>query len=63
MLEGILKKLQCSSIEEFFEREKEFWNRYRGLEIERDSPYAVLTDEELDYFENNILPAISRKPQ
>ena len=46
MLENILKKLQCSSISD----------KYSGMEIERKNPLTLLSDEEMDYFEEHILP-------
>lgn len=56
MLENILKKLQCSSISEFFEKEKQIIDKYSGMEIERKNPLTLLSDEEMDYFEEHILP-------
>lgn len=59
MLESILKKLQCSSISEFFEKEKQIIEKYSGMEIERMNPLTLLNDEEMDYFEEHILPSYS----
>lgn len=56
MLESILKKLQCSSIDEFFEKEKQILKKYSGSEIERKNPLTLLSDEEMDFFEEQILP-------
>lgn len=60
MLEQILKKLQCSSVEEFFEKEKAIIEKYAGMEIERRSPLKNLSEEEMDYFEAVILPAMAK---
>ena len=57
MLDSILEKLQCASIEDFFAKEKEIWNRFAGLEIERESPLACLSDEELDFLEAYLMRA------
>lgn len=55
MLERILEKLHCSSINEFFENEKRVWESLRGLEAERENPLLQLTEEEMEYFEKEIL--------
>ena len=56
MLETILKKLQVSSINEFFENENRILKKYKGMEIERENPLTRLNKEEMDFFESFILP-------
>ena len=57
MLDQILKKLNTSSVEKFFEQENEILKKYDGMEIERENPLSVLSYEELyflmDYMEKN----------
>ena len=60
MLERILEKLHCTTIEEFFEREKKILEKFSGMEIERRSPLLDLTDEEMAYFETEILPSLKQ---
>lgn len=62
MLEQILKKLNCSTIEEFFEQEKIILDKYSGMSIERENPLVKLSDEEMDYFESEILPNLDKRP-
>lgn len=60
MLERILQKLQCSSIEEFWEKEKVILKKYADYEIERISPLTKLDKDEMDYFETFILPQYTK---
>lgn len=60
MLSQILKKLHCKSIEEFFEKERRIWEKYKGMEIERRNPLLDLSDEEMEYFEAVILPSLAK---
>lgn len=55
MLDGILKKLGVSSLEEFFKREDEFLKRFDGLEIEYESSLSKLTIQELDFVDDYIV--------
>ena len=57
MLEQILRKLGCKTLDEFFENEKRLLEKYAGMEIERKNPLLRLSDEELDYWGNVVLPA------
>ena len=61
MLEQILKKLGCKSIGEFVKKERDFSSRFAGMEVERQNPFFVLTDEEMDCFEKHILPTLPRE--
>lgn len=56
MLEKILEKLHCSSIEEFHDKEMRLWENLKGMEVERENPLLRLTEEEMDFFEKEILP-------
>ena len=59
MLERILEKLNCSSIEEFILSEKRILDQYSGMSIERENPLLRLSDDEMDFFEAFILPKYS----
>lgn len=56
MLEQILKKLNCSSMEEYFEREDKKRKQFPGMEVDWESPLRQLSDEELEYLGEFVMP-------
>lgn len=54
MLETILQKLNVNSIEEYFEKQKKFYEKTKGQEIDYQSPLLVLTFEELDFVDEYV---------
>ena len=60
MLEQILKKLGCKTVEEIFEREELKQDQFAGTDADWNNPFLQLTDEEIDYFEHYILPSLSQ---
>ena len=53
MKERIEEKLGCS-IEEYFKKRLELFDKYEGLEIEIPNPLVGLEWEELDFIDNYI---------
>lgn len=60
MLETILQKLNVNSIEEYFEKQKKFYEEAQGQEIEYLSPLLVLTFEELDFVDEYVNTHMSK---
>lgn len=54
MLETILQKLNVNSIEEYFEKQKKFYEKTKGQEIDYQSPLLMLTFEELDFVDEYV---------
>lgn len=53
MLSEILKKLGFNTMDEFWENERRIMEEYKGMGIERRSPLMKLSDEELDFLQDN----------
>jgi len=63
MLEKILKKLNCSSMEEYFEKEDRKRKRFPGMEVDWESPLLQLSDEEFEYLEKYVMPFLYSKKE